>query len=92
MKVLDQAFARLQLDDPEHHLRNAIAGWPLDAILVDRTFWLLAAADIINDQPAKLHRDLLRLAARRIHANLRAKHPDRLAATRFLFAKVLPIH
>ena len=179
--ILEQAFARLGLDDPEGHLRNAIASWPLDDILagiaifeakrsrgtlpdgadarylrgivkniaqqaegwaiaeellrarlaardlaldeltrqrdalaterpepeqrlvatidrgltaqrrIDRTFWLLAAADFISDLPGHQQRDFLRLAARRIHANQRAPHRDRLAATRFLFAKVLPI-
>ena len=31
--ALDRAFERLGLDDPEAHLRIAIASWPLDAIL-----------------------------------------------------------
>lgn len=178
---LDNAFARLGLDDPDRHLRTAIASWPLDAVLagiaifegkqrvgtlpdgvdgryllgivrnvaqedegwaiaeallrarlrardqalchlemqrdalhrrepateqllvatvehgltatrrIDRLFWLIASADIISDQPAAHHRHLLRLAGRRIHASHRVPHRDRLAATRFLFAKVVPI-
>jgi len=31
--ALDEAFARLGLDDPDGHLRAAIASWPLDAVL-----------------------------------------------------------
>ena len=32
-KTLDEAFERLELDDPDGHLRTAIASWPLNAIL-----------------------------------------------------------
>ena len=31
--ILDSAFERLALEDPERHLRTAIASWPLDAII-----------------------------------------------------------
>ena len=31
--ALDEAFARLGLDDPEAQIRTALASWPLDAIL-----------------------------------------------------------
>ncbi len=176
---LDQAFDRLGLEDPDEHLRTAIASWPLDAVVegiaifegkkragtlpegvdgrylrgivkniveeregfaialalieerlatrdellahldrqrdaledteqepeqlvkrfvdhamaaqrgIDRTFWLLATADVIQDQGADV-RMLLRLAARRIHATFAVPHRERLAATRLLFAKVIP--
>jgi len=178
---LDAAFERLGLDDPEGHLRIAIASWPLDTVIngiaifegkrkagalpegadaryllgivrnlaqeaegwhiseallrermaardlalehlgrqreeleeeepeaaelikdfvdkalrsqrgVDRTFWLLAAADVVSEEAPKEHRGLLRLAARRIHATFAVPHRERLAATRFLFAKVVPL-
>lgn len=179
--ALDRAFERLGLDDPEAHLRIAIASWPLDAVLegiavfegkkragtlpegvdgrylrgivknlaeeregweiaevllrerlaaqdamlkhlgraqekieddaedaeelvkryvakamgatrgIDRTFWLLATADVIREEDAGQHRTMLRLAARRIHATYAVAHQERLAATRLLFAKVLPV-
>jgi len=58
---------------------------------IDRTFWLLATADAITDDEPNQHRHLLRLAARRIHATFALPHDQRLAATRFLFAKVVTI-
>ena len=58
---------------------------------IDRTLWLLAAADAITGEPPQSHRHLLRLAARRIHATFAVPHDHRLAATRFLFAKVITI-
>jgi len=179
--LLDAAFERLGLDDPEGHLRSIIAAWPLEAVVngiavfegkkkagtlpegadgrylrgivknlteeaegwhiaeallrerlaardlalahlgrqrddieedgpetadlvkifvdkalasprgIDRTFWLLATADAITDEDPEQHRHLLRLAARRIHATFAVPHKQRLAATRFLFAKVVVI-
>jgi hypothetical protein len=179
--LLDAAFERLGLDDPEGHFRSLIAAWPREAVVggiaifegkqkagtlpdgvdarylrgivknlaeeaegwhiaeallrerltaqdlalahldqqrdaidetgpeapvsikiyvdkalssprgIDRTFWLLATADVIRDEDPAEHRALLRLAARRIHATSKVPHDQRLAATRFLFAKVIPI-
>lgn len=179
--LLDAAFTRLHLDDPESHWRTVIASWPIDAIVdgiaiferrslagtlpdgvdarylrgivknlaeeaegwalaeqllrarlaardsalapleaeraelrcgrqapelqlskltafamdaarrLDRTYWLLAAADLIVDRPAAEHRQLLRLAARRIHGLHHVLHRDRVNAVRFLFAKVVPL-
>jgi len=180
-QLLDAAFARLGLEDPEGHLRGVIAAWPLEAIVngiavfegkkkagtlpegvdarylrgivrnlaeeaegwhiaeallrerlaaqdltiahlqrqrdeldedgpqaidltkafvdkalasargIDRTFWLLATADVISDKDPAQQRPLLRIAARRIHATFAVPHDQRLAATRFLFAKVVVI-
>jgi hypothetical protein len=56
---------------------------------LDRFFWLTAAADLIRDTDDPY--DTFRLAARRIAATHSIKHRNRLAATRFLAAKVLPI-
>ena len=179
--ALDSAFERLGLDDPDAHMRIAIASWPLGAVLagiaifsakhdagtlpkgvdarylrgiikniaeeaegwdiaeallkerlsardhalsllnqqhaaidqpgidpqdqliaiidramntgrrIDRIFWLLAAADVVNDQPPQRSRPLLRTAARRVHTNTKVPHRDRLAAVRFLFAKAVPV-
>ena len=180
-ELLDAAFGRLGLDDPDGHLRGVIACWPLEAVVngiaifegkkkagtlppgvdgrylrgivknlteesegwhiseallrerlsardimlahlgrqreaveddgpdaaeqvkafvdkalasargIDRTFWLLAIADVIEDEPETARRDLLRLAARRIHATSSVPHDQRLAAARFLYAKVVPL-
>jgi hypothetical protein len=179
--ALDAAFERLELADPDGHLRVAIARWPLDAVLagiaiyegkrradtlpegadarylrgivknlseetegwqiaerllrerlaardlalthldaqrehieedapdpealikafvdnavgcarrVDRWFWLLAVVDVASDEEPARHRALLRVAARRIHHTRAVPHKERLAATRFLFAKAVPI-
>ena len=180
--LLDAAFERLGLDDPEGHLRSIIACWPLEAVVngvaifegkktagtlpegvdarylrgivknlaeeaegwhiaeallrerlaardlalqhldqqrdtleqdrprttdrvkaftdkalasargIDCTFWLLAAADLIGDQSPEARPHLLRLAARRIHTTFAVPYDQRLAATRFLFAKVVTIN
>ena len=58
---------------------------------IDRTFWLLAAADVVSDEQTADQQHLLRLAARRVHATFAVPHDQRLAATRFLFAKVVTI-
>jgi hypothetical protein len=180
-RLLDEAFARLGLDDPDGNLRDAIARYPHDAVLaavatfegkrkagtlpddanaryllgiarnitaedegldiaeilwslrlaahdqalerleaarqraahhagedylallidhldralatdrrIDRFFWLKVAADVATGQPSPRHEALFRTAARRIHATHRVPHRDRLAATRFLAAKLLP--
>lgn len=180
-QLLDEAFIRFGLEDPESHLRTAIASWPLEAVVngiaifegkknagtlpkgvdarylkgivhnlaeeaegwaiaiallnerlkakdlslahleaqqaklddegaetpdllkdyidkalassrnIDKTFWLLASADLISGQNDEEHKNLLRLAARRIHSTFAVPHKERLAATRFLFAKVIPV-
>jgi len=181
-RLLDEAFVRLGLPDPDGHIRDAIAGYPHEAVLgaiatfegkraagtlppgangryllgiarnltdadegweiaevlwrlrlaardhalvqldaqrarahndlaqdpfallrdhvdralatdrrIDRLFWLQAAADAVNAQPLGRHHDLFRIAARRIHATHRVPHRERLAATRYLAAKLLPL-
>lgn len=56
---------------------------------LDMFFWLNATADIIRDTATPYN--AFRLAARRIASTHSAKHHQRLAATRFLAAKVLPL-
>ena len=182
-ELLDGAFARLDLEDPDEHLRLAIASWPVDAIIegiavyegkkkakslpegvdarylrgivrniaqeneglciatsllegrldaqdatlhllteqrelideqlsdddyglmlgfvdraldakggLDRTFWLQAAADHVRAVAEPTERPAyLRVAARRIHTRHAVAHRARLKATRFLFAKALPV-
>jgi hypothetical protein len=181
-RLLDQAFARLGLQDPDGHVRDAIAGYPPDAVIaaiatfegkraagtlppgvdgryllgivrnlsesdegweiaqalwrlrldardhalvqldalraracddlrldpfalltdfvdralatdrrLDRFFWLQAAVDVAHREPQSRHHDLFRTAARRIHATHRVPHRDRLAATRFVAAKLIPL-
>lgn len=58
---------------------------------IDRFFWLTAAADAVLDEDQSARHPLFRLAARRVHATHAIPHRDRLAATRFLAARVLPI-
>ena len=57
---------------------------------IDRFYWLTAAADVVLEQDEDQHQALFRLAARRVHATRAVPHRDRLAATRFLAAKVRP--
>jgi len=180
-EILDVAFERLGLDDPERHHRTVIASWPLDDIVagiavfegkrnagslpegvdasylagivrnlamqregmeiaeallrarldardrvfahlerqrdeleeegpdpedlvkdtidralaverrIDRLFWLQVTADTIRAEEPITHKHLLRVAARRIHATYKITKLERLRATRFLFAKVVPI-
>jgi hypothetical protein len=179
--ILDDAFGRLGLDDPERHYRTVIASWPLDDIVegiavfeskrnagtlpdgvdasylagivrnlatqregmeiaeallraridtrdrvlahldrqrdalehdapdaedlvkstvdkalaaerrIDRLFWLQVTADTIRTQQPSTHQHMLRVAARRIHSTYKIAKNERLRATRFLFAKVVPI-
>ena len=180
-QILDDAFARLDLLDPERHFRNAIACYPIDDIVdgiatfeakrnrsslpdgvdaryllgivrnlhhvheadaitqelirarldardamlqplvrqrdatlrstgnsdsalrsfvdqalaadraIDRTFWLQAAADLIVSCPDADRRDLVRAAARRIHANFAIPTRHRFAATNRLARLVWPL-
>ena len=45
----------------------------------------------IEDGGPSERKALFRLAARRIHATYEVEHRDRLAATRFLAARLLPL-
>ncbi len=58
---------------------------------LDRLFWLQAAADHIGSHPLPQHVPLLRVAARRIHSTHAVPYGKRLAAARFLAAKVVPL-
>lgn len=58
---------------------------------IDRTFWLLATADVIRAEGEGYFQALLRIGARRIHAMYSVPHGERLSASRLLFAKVLPV-
>lgn len=59
--------------------------------VIDRTFWLLATADVIRGEREADYKTLLRLGVRRIHGPYSVPHRERLAATRLLYAKVLPV-
>jgi hypothetical protein len=56
---------------------------------LDRFFWLTAAADVIRERADRYN--TFRFAARRISAAHSVESRQRLAATRFLAAKVLPL-
>lgn len=58
---------------------------------IERFFWLTCAVDIIRAEPLATQHDRFRLAARRIHGTHRVTHTERLRATRFLAAKILPL-
>lgn len=58
---------------------------------IDRFFWLTAAADLVLDEDEDQHRALFRLAARRIYATRAVPPRERLTATRFFAAKILPV-
>ncbi len=59
--------------------------------LIDRLFWLGAAANIIAAAETSARLELLQDAARRIHAYHRVPYADRLAAHRNLLARVVPV-
>jgi len=61
---------------------------------VDRIFWLDAAASILATHAGSEseRHDLFRSAARRIHTAYRVPYKERLAATRLLARKAVPVH
>jgi hypothetical protein len=60
--------------------------------LIDRLFWLHAAADIVLAQGTDQHQDLYRSAARRIHAAFALDYADRLAAVRAVARRIFPLN
>jgi len=80
-----------QVDDVEPRVAAYVDRGLATTRRLDRFFWLAATADAILDQAPAEHRGLFRLAARRIHATRAVPHADRLAATRFLAARVVPV-
>jgi hypothetical protein len=58
---------------------------------VDRSFWLLAAADEINTLVGADLAALAAVVARRIHATHRVTYRERTDAVRVLFGKVIPL-
>ncbi len=58
---------------------------------LDRFFWLKAVVDVVQEEDGAEHERLFRLAARRIHATHSVPHRERLSATRFLAAELLPV-
>lgn len=78
-------------DDPAARLAAYVDRALRTARRLDRFFWLGAAADTVHAEDLAEHHALFRLAARRIHATHAVPHRERLAATRFLAARILPI-
>lgn len=79
------------ISDPMPRLKTLVDR-ALDARrLVDRLFWLHAAADHIRRQPESRHTALLRFVSQRIHSTFAVEYGDRQAAVRFLCAEVLPL-
>lgn len=77
-----------QLSDPHELIRSYIDRATKTGSRLTRFFWLVAAADVINDQDPQDHRPLFRFASRRIAATFSVQPRDRSAAIRFLAAKV----
>ena len=86
-KIIEQA-----LDDPEELLKSYLFRAMDTKRAIDRTFWIRAAADVIRQEPPETHPRLLRLGARAILWPFDVPYSQRLAATRFLFAKVIPVN
>lgn len=77
--------------EPEDLLRAYIDRAMKTGSRLVRFFWLVASADVINDEDPAEHRPLFRLAARRISSTHHVRPEDRSAAVRFLAAKVRPL-
>jgi hypothetical protein len=83
---IDEAY-----DDPEPRIKGYVDRALHVSRQLDRFFWLTAVVDVVRDGDPSEHEPLFRLAARRIHATHDVPHRERLAATRFLAAQLLPI-
>ncbi|MCB9686037.1 MAG: hypothetical protein H6735_34205 [Alphaproteobacteria bacterium] len=86
---------RDQLDDlrdaPEDRLQAYVDRALRAPRRIDRFFWLIASADVIDAEEPEAREPLFRLTARRISATFAVPHRERLAAIRFVAARVLPI-
>jgi hypothetical protein len=88
--TLARDAARETSNDPHELLRRFVdLALAADARL-DHLFWLIAAADVIR-LDANGDAPLVHAAARRILATHRLSYRERLAALRFLVAKVAPL-
>jgi hypothetical protein len=90
---LDRAIETVtdRISDPYELIRNYVDRAMQTGSRLIRFFWLVAAADVINDEDPQDHRPLFRLASRRIAATFSIRPQDRSAAIRFLAAKVRPL-
>jgi hypothetical protein len=97
LEAHDRAFGALQAQrdavpgDVPHQVASCIDHALATGRLLDRAFWLHAAADVILAAPTDARQGLHRLAARRIHATHRVHWRERQAAARRLAAFILPI-
>jgi hypothetical protein len=89
--VIARAAARTQLpnlrDRVLHYVDLALAA----VRGIDRTFWLLAAAEEINANTAGAPAPLVAALVRRIHATHRVPRCERVDAVRVIVAKVVPL-
>jgi chromosome segregation ATPase len=97
LRARDLAVIHLQrqrdaLDEAADNFEDLVKGYVDKAMAcqrhIDRTFWLLAVADTIQEAGEQ---QLLKLAARRITGTYSIDQRQRHAAIRLLFAKALPI-
>ena len=86
---LDQLFNTH--DDPAALLSSLINRATASERLIDRLFWLGAAADSINNQPFDQHPKMLRLACSRILSVFALPYADRLRSVRFITSKVITL-
>jgi hypothetical protein len=86
---------RDRIAEDVHQVERRIAAYVDCALatsrLLDRFFWLTAVADTVLEEDDTVWNALFRLAARRIHAKHAVPHSDRISASRFLAARILPI-
>lgn len=90
---LDDERERLAEDaDPEPLVKSYVDRALTTARRLDRHFWLAAAADVMNAEPEPpLALPLYRLAVRRILATHAVPRRQRLAAIRYIAARVIPL-
>jgi len=86
---------RARIDDlrdaPEDRLHAYVDRALRSPRRIDRFFWLIASADVIHAEEPEAREPLFRLAARRISATFAVPHRERVAAIRFVAARILPI-
>ena len=101
LKARDQSLdplqrSRAQLDEQSSTSAELIVQYIDHALKaarkLDRIFWLLCVAESLQEEPPSAQQHLLKVAARRIHSTSSVPHRERLAATRLLFAKTLPLN
>lgn len=92
--LLDGDRSRIASDarTPEEHIVTCVDRALLEAHRLQHFFWLTVTADIICAAPDSEHQRLFQVAARRVAAAHAVPRDRRLAAQRFIAAKIRPLH